>query len=543
MKVEHFIGLAAIALGSLGGCEATFGLTGGGSEDPLARIAALQDGNQTIFAATDDAYVKSRYPKSNYDRHDYLRVRETSSEEVVSYLRFDVSGIDDASMVQAVLRLHCSDGSGDGGSVFRAASDDWTEGSLSYANAPGPVGDAVADLGAVSSGQWIEIDVSDAVVGGGTVSFVVANRSSNSAYYDSRESSFPPELIVVSRTVIAAPEPAPPPPPEPAPEPAPAPAPTGSGILISAEEIMLLPTSGSAWNNLLSYAAKDASSPNLSDQDDHTDEAVVAKALVYARTGDAQRRQEVEAAIMAAIETENGGRTLALGRNLAAYVIAADLIGLDGANEKAFRSWLDAVRYETLSSRTLISTHEDRPNNWGTHAGAARIAAALYLGDTAELERAAAVFHGYLGNRSAYAGFSYGDLSWQCDPSKPVGINPKGCTIDGHSVDGVLPDDQRRGGTFSWPPPKENYVWEALQGVVLQAYLLQRAGYPAFEWEDRAILRAITWLHEQADFPAANDDSGTPWMINAMYGTTFPTTTARPSKNGVAYYDWLVGPS
>jgi len=268
---------------------------------------------------------------------------------------------------------------------------------------------------------------------------------------------------------------------------------------------------------------------------------VVAKALVYARTGDAQRRQEVVDSIMAAIETENGGRTLALGRNLAAYVIAADLVGLDGADDQAFRAWLAAVRFEDLSSRTLVDTHEDRPNNWGTHAGASRIAAALYLGDAADLERAATVLHGYLGNRSAYAGFSYGDLSWQCDPAAPVGINRKGCTIDGHSVDGVIADDQRRGGAFSWPPPKENYVWEALQGVVLQAYLLHRAGYSTFEWEDRAILRAVTWLHEQADFPAAGDDSGTPWMINAMYGTSFPTTSARPAKNGVAYYDWLLG--
>ena len=32
---------------------------------------------------------------------------------------------------------------------------------------------------------------------------------------------------------------------------------------------------------------------------------------------------------------------------------------------------------------TLVSTHENRPNNWGTHAGAARAAVARYLGDSA----------------------------------------------------------------------------------------------------------------------------------------------------------------
>ena len=71
----------------------------------------------------------------------------------------------------------------------------------------------------------------------------------------------------------------------------------------------------------------------------------------------------------------------------------------------------------------------------------------------------------------AAAGFEYGDLSWQADPTKPVGINPVGAKRDGHSIDGVLPDDQRRSGGFVWPPTKENYVWEALQGAIAQAVI------------------------------------------------------------------------
>jgi len=179
------------------GCESSIG-SGGGSEPPIAALENIQEGIQTSFAPSDDAYVKSRYPTSNYDRHDYLRIRKTSSEEVVSYVRFDVVDIDEGALVQAVLRLHCSDGSSDGGSVFRAATDDWTESSLTHANSPGFVGNAVAELGTVASGQWIELDVTEAVAGNGAVSFAIASRSSNSAYYDSRESSFAPELIVVT---------------------------------------------------------------------------------------------------------------------------------------------------------------------------------------------------------------------------------------------------------------------------------------------------------------------------------------------------------
>src|SRR3972149_4721930 len=151
---------------------------------------------------------------------------------------------------------------------------------------------------------------------------------------------------------------------------------------------------------------------------------------------------------------------------------------------------------------------------------------------------AAQVFKGWLGDRSAHAGFEYGDLAWQCDPGNPVGINPAGCTKQGHSVDGVLPDDQRRGGGFTWPPPHENYVWEALQGALVQAVLLHRAGYDVWNWEDQALLRAARWLHEQASFPATGDDSWQPHIINFYYGTGFPAPVpSSPGKN-LGWTDW-----
>ena len=74
--------------------------------------------------------------------------------------------------------------------------------------------------------------------------------------------------------------------------------------------------------------ARPTGTPVVSDQDDDTDVRVLAKALVHARTGDAALRDEVIDACMAAIGTEAGGRTLALGRNLLGYVIAAELDAL-----------------------------------------------------------------------------------------------------------------------------------------------------------------------------------------------------------------------
>lgn len=313
-------------------------------------------------------------------------------------------------------------------------------------------------------------------------------------------------------------------------------------LWVDASRLASLPTSGAAWDNLIRAANQPTDSPDLSNKDDPVNVRVLAKALAFRRTGEERYRGEVIAACRAVIGTE-GHSTLALGRELAAYVIAADLVGLPTGEDRNFRHWLLGLRGRRLMGRTLISTHEDRPNNWGTHAGASRLAVSLYLGDSEGVERAAVVFRGYLGDRSAYDGFRFGELWWQAHPQTPVGVNQPGTTRDGHSIDGVLPDEQRRAGRFEWPPPKENYVYEALQGALAQAIMLHNAGYDVWSWGDRALLRAFQWLHERAEFPAEGDDTWQPHVVNFYYGTRFPAPIpARPGKN-VGWTDWTHGPA
>ncbi|MFQ5601045.1 MAG: alginate lyase family protein [Candidatus Krumholzibacteriia bacterium] len=313
---------------------------------------------------------------------------------------------------------------------------------------------------------------------------------------------------------------------------------TPEGIWISRAELAALPLEGPAWEALWAEAHKAAPRPHIADQNARANVTVLAKALVHARTGDEESRRQVIDAILAAIGTERGGRTLALGRKLVSYVIAADLVGLPEGEDRRFRAWLRSTLTEELDGWTLRSTHERRPNNWGTHAGASRVAVACYLGLEDELARCARVFKGWLGDRSAHAGFEYGERSWQADRRRPVGINRRGATRDGHSIDGVLPDDQRRSGPFTWPPPRENYVYEALQGGLVQAHILHRAGYAVWDWEDRALLRAFTWLHREADYPPRGDDTWQAPLIDRVYGTSFwDGSPTRPGKS-LGWTDW-----
>lgn len=318
------------------------------------------------------------------------------------------------------------------------------------------------------------------------------------------------------------------------------------GIWISPNEVARLPMEGEAWAQLYTTANQNVQPAHIYDKDDDGDVIALARALVYVRTGDEAYRNMVLQTLQQVMEEKIRPQTisiLSVARNLPSYIIAADLVALrrDQTADNAFKEWLRNVRDTEYSgeggSYTIASCHETRPNNFGSHCGAARVALALYLHDDAELARAADVFHGWLGNRDAYANFTYGRLSWQADPQEPVAINPPGTLKEGRDIGGALPEEMRRGGDFRWPPKRTGYVWEAMQGAIVQAELLARAGYPAWEWEEQALLRAATFLYE-LDWQPNGDDTWQPWLLNHVYDAGFPATApARAGKN-MGWTDW-----
>lgn len=336
----------------------------------------------------------------------------------------------------------------------------------------------------------------------------------------------------------------------------PPPLPPGDYLLMPRAELLARPTSGPAWDALLAVADGPLGRADLSNQDARHGVRTLAVALVYARTGDPSYREHARAAIMSAIGTETAearNSILALGRQLGSYVLAADLIDLDGAGDVRFRAWLDGLRTRDLGGhgrwRSLVATHEDAGNNWGAFAGASRIAASLYLGDGEDVLRAAAVLRGFLGDRDAWAGFQPvdGSRSWACDGPAYTPVN-RPCVLRGIDVDGAIVRDIDRGGNLRWPPGDDGirYTLESLQGLVVQAELLTRNGYgDAWAWSDTAIARA-------ARFVTASGDAGgetwnrsdvtlhLPWLLDARYDLGLPTQPAGAGRL-FGFTDWLYG--
>jgi hypothetical protein len=351
--------------------------------------------------------------------------------------------------------------------------------------------------------------------------------------------------IVPSPSAFVSPTPSAPPPRAP-----------GDYLLITKARLLSLPTSGKAWQALVAFADTDFGPADLRDQNARHDVDTLAAALVYARTGEPRYRDRARRGILAAIGTERAGATnsiLALGRQLGAYVLAADFVELSGADDERFRTWLSAIRTRSLGGHgrwtSLVGTHEDSANNWGAFAGASRIAASLYLGDTADVQRAAQVLRGFLGDKTAWDRFQpvEGSASWACDPKAYVPVNPP-CTRRGIDLDGAIVRDIDRGGNLRWPPGRVGvaYTLEALQGLSLQAELLTENGYgDAWHWSDDAIRRAAdlvtrsgeaggrTWNRSEVSYHV-------PWLLNARYGLGLPT---RPAGQGrlFGYTDWLYG--
>ncbi|MEO6571906.1 MAG: DNRLRE domain-containing protein, partial [Ilumatobacteraceae bacterium] len=143
-----------------------------------------------------DARIKSTSASSNYGSDTSLRTRYDVPGSTIyrSYLRFDVGQLA-GPVVSARLRLFASDGSDDGGSVYPVG---WTgsETAINWSNAPALAGSPIAHFGVVGNNAWAEVDVTSAVGSGGVISFALDSRSTNSAFYSSREGANPPELII-----------------------------------------------------------------------------------------------------------------------------------------------------------------------------------------------------------------------------------------------------------------------------------------------------------------------------------------------------------
>ena len=142
-----------------------------------------------------DAQIKQSSPTANYGTLSTLRTRAGPTDEYRTYLAFDVAGVV-GPIASVRLRLFVTDPSPDGGALY-LVSNAWTEGGITWANAPSmPASPVAGSPGLAALGAWIEWDVTSVVTANGRYSFALTNATTNSLIWSSREGTSPPQLVV-----------------------------------------------------------------------------------------------------------------------------------------------------------------------------------------------------------------------------------------------------------------------------------------------------------------------------------------------------------
>jgi hypothetical protein len=144
-----------------------------------------------------DAQVSEDNPDFNYGARTELLVNGGADPDVVSYLRFDVSGVT-APVQRATLRLWVREnGSTQNGPALYATDTDWTETDLTWTTRPAAIGGVLGDTEKLASSTWVEYDVTPAISGDGPIAFVLVAPSADGVIFHSREGEHPPQLVVM----------------------------------------------------------------------------------------------------------------------------------------------------------------------------------------------------------------------------------------------------------------------------------------------------------------------------------------------------------
>mmetsp|Transcript_14493 Transcript_14493/g.29061 ORF Transcript_14493/g.29061 Transcript_14493/m.29061 type:complete len:1465 (-) Transcript_14493:99-4493(-) len=152
-----------------------------------------------IFHPTDDASILLENPSGNFGRDGQLKI-DGGTGVFNSLLRFDLSSVEKGSVIKAILRLHAVDGSPSGGTLIQTKNTDWSQYTVTWADAPAADGEVITTLGEITPYQWYDIDVTKIAKGGEPISIRIAPSHGNRCAFASKEDPFGriPQLLVTA---------------------------------------------------------------------------------------------------------------------------------------------------------------------------------------------------------------------------------------------------------------------------------------------------------------------------------------------------------
>ena len=158
--------------------------------DP-ATVTTPSGGSSTFtFTPTDDAYVDQVSASTNFGAATRIVTDHSPVDDALMKFTVATGGCTIASAkLNLTVGSSSTDASAKGGDLHTTVSTNWSEGTVTWANAPAANAATIASLGAVTVGTTYGLVVTSAVTGDGVVSFRLSNTSSDGARFFSKEGS------------------------------------------------------------------------------------------------------------------------------------------------------------------------------------------------------------------------------------------------------------------------------------------------------------------------------------------------------------------
>jgi hypothetical protein len=162
--------------------------------------------NTDTFAPAADSYVDASNSSTNYGTSS--QVRMDGSPVVRTFLRFNISGLNGATVTQATLRIYANSAQSTGYNVGLVTDNSWGETTIVNTNAP-TIGSSVGSSGKITAGSWTSVNVASLVTTDGSISFGAWTTNSTAISFSSRSGANPPQLVVTYGGVVVTPTPTP----------------------------------------------------------------------------------------------------------------------------------------------------------------------------------------------------------------------------------------------------------------------------------------------------------------------------------------------
>jgi hypothetical protein len=326
------------------------------------------------------------------------------------------------------------------------------------------------------------------------------------------------------------------------------PTPAFAAVWIDPSNVTSYPNFGTPWTAINNRANATWGTADVSNQDSTHSRMVLAGAYVGMRNSNATMITKATNGLTAMIGTEAPARWLAIGRNLGAAIIAADVLNIRSGPIYNWLASFTTMVLENNNNSSILETIDETAwlsaSNADAQVGFVYTALGAYLQDRDILDWNYRALRRYAGDRTSTWTMTSNNNSWQEIPADPVAIQNLGAlATNGANIDGVVSNDMSRSNAVATNTPVYTsdslYPWVGLNGSVFAALVLHRQGYPTFSLEDEAFRRAFDYLHNLGGlWYDGTEKPDVKWILNQAYGLNYDVVSPVDRVALVGYTDW-----